>query len=331
MTEGARHKLSFHDWNFDAVPDSELVACCYWEYARESAFIRNLKQRCGDGKWKDMHVPDLWTYVGKDIEQIQSIGYPAEAFLSGFFFDEQDRRPSHPDAPRITGSFPNAWQTLSIGEREDRSRIRNDVEMFHLRPFKRAHWGNAWDLMERAKARQREVIEADDRPHRQHPGVSDYYLRIRNIFEYPPDGISVFWAGDNDEPNKEVTMVEIEWARFTNEQIVQSFRKWVAANRPTDVNKPDNRGHKPKDWREHLIRLGVLRLLSQFTALQIVDPRQDKIPAVWETKQFAGRKWRDVTKWHDARREAAKVFHTLFPFLSKDEKPISWNRRPPAK
>jgi len=29
------------DWNFAAVPDAELVACCYWEYARESAFIRD--------------------------------------------------------------------------------------------------------------------------------------------------------------------------------------------------------------------------------------------------------------------------------------------------
>ena len=23
-----------HNWNFDAVPDCELVPCCYWEYAR---------------------------------------------------------------------------------------------------------------------------------------------------------------------------------------------------------------------------------------------------------------------------------------------------------
>jgi hypothetical protein len=29
-----------HEWNFDPVPDGELVACCYWEYARESARIR---------------------------------------------------------------------------------------------------------------------------------------------------------------------------------------------------------------------------------------------------------------------------------------------------
>jgi len=31
--------ISELDWNFDNVPDNELAACCYWEYARESAFI----------------------------------------------------------------------------------------------------------------------------------------------------------------------------------------------------------------------------------------------------------------------------------------------------
>jgi hypothetical protein len=39
-------ELNEFDWNFDAVPDAELVACCYWEYARESAFIRELRQIC---------------------------------------------------------------------------------------------------------------------------------------------------------------------------------------------------------------------------------------------------------------------------------------------
>lgn len=28
--------FSAFDWNFDGVADSVLVACCYWEYARES-------------------------------------------------------------------------------------------------------------------------------------------------------------------------------------------------------------------------------------------------------------------------------------------------------
>lgn len=33
-------KLTKHDWNFGNVPDAELLACCYWEFARESASIR---------------------------------------------------------------------------------------------------------------------------------------------------------------------------------------------------------------------------------------------------------------------------------------------------
>ena len=35
-------KLDEREWNFSdraKVPDTELVACCYWEYARESDFI----------------------------------------------------------------------------------------------------------------------------------------------------------------------------------------------------------------------------------------------------------------------------------------------------
>jgi len=38
--------LSELDWHFDNAPDNELVACCYWEYARESPFIRNVRQQC---------------------------------------------------------------------------------------------------------------------------------------------------------------------------------------------------------------------------------------------------------------------------------------------
>ena len=46
------------DWNFDNVPENELVACCYWEYARESAFIRDTLREYRDwilagGKWDE--------------------------------------------------------------------------------------------------------------------------------------------------------------------------------------------------------------------------------------------------------------------------------------
>jgi hypothetical protein len=34
-------QLDWREWNFDKVPDAELLACSYWEYARESVFIRD--------------------------------------------------------------------------------------------------------------------------------------------------------------------------------------------------------------------------------------------------------------------------------------------------
>jgi hypothetical protein len=50
--------LSPLEWNFEQVPDGELVACCYWEYARESAFIRDTLREYRDwflagGKWNE--------------------------------------------------------------------------------------------------------------------------------------------------------------------------------------------------------------------------------------------------------------------------------------
>ena len=78
-------------------------------------------------------------------------------------------------------------------------------------------------------------------------------------------------------------------------------------------------------------RTAVMRLLARFTPLQIVDPRFNKFPALWETEQFAARKWCDVSKWHDARREAGKAFRKFFHFLPIDEKPLCWKRQAPGK
>lgn len=301
--------LSPQDWNFDSVPDSELVACCYWEYARESAFIRDVKRRCIGPKWKKMLKPELWEFVGYDIERIQSIGYPAEVFLSGFFFDEaEDDKPRHPDAPPITGAFPKAWQELSKEERSYRAHIRSDIGALRLTPFQIGHWCFAKDLADYVESQARRMRA--DLP--------------------PEEGLKPIRPGLRIS-NAETLLVDIGWAHFTNDQIAKAFRRSLKAIRPKHMPEPDRRGHKPGDWRANLTRLAVMRLLSVFSALAIVDPRRDELPAVWKTNQFSRRKWGDVTKWHDARREAGKLFYALFPFLPQDEQPLSWQRQSAGK
>ena len=328
--------FSDHSWNFDSVPDRELVACCYWEYARESAFILGLRKRSWE-HWKPLYLKDKWWNTPKDeglysdLQRIQSIGYPAEVFLHGISCPPDgvlpDALPLRPDeVHRLTGSFPKPWQKLTKEERAYRSHIGTDVERVPLVPFKRGYPFEAKDIAEWVKSRQNERDLANAQARRDNPGLTEEALCRLGKLHFPEILPSLFWAGGT-----EVTLVHIHWASFTNDEIVNCFRKWVKANRPERYEAPDGKGKKLSDWRANLTRVAVLRLLSRFTPLEIVDPRRNKFPAVWGTKQFSRAKWRDVTKWYDARREAQKVFHTLFPFLAKDEKPISWDRRAPDK
>jgi hypothetical protein len=323
------------DWNFDAVPDDELVGCCYWEYARESFFIRDTLQKYRDwylagGRWSDAR-PE----IGKNLERIQAIGYVSEVFVRGCAFKPDFIRQSidpekpdyrHPDTPVLTGSFPKPWQALTQPERDYRKHIGTDVERIPLLPFQRGTCLDAKYILDWVNTQRARADSERERVRRENPKLNEETLVRLGKLRFPEIKPAIFWAG-----GKEATVVQIEWGSFTNDKIVNYFRQWVKANRPRRYPVPTQQGRKPKDWRANLTRLAVMRLLARFTALEIIDPRLNRFPAVWESKQFSGRKWGDSTKWHDARREAGKLLRTLFPFLPKDDKPLSWERQQPAK
>src|SRR2546422_750019 len=94
-----------HEWDFDAVPDSELVACCYWEYARESKFIRNLRRRCAKAKVRGLSDDDIFRLIAADFNKLEQI-HPYELiFFDGYF----GKMP-----------FPCAWQDLSEVDQQER-------------------------------------------------------------------------------------------------------------------------------------------------------------------------------------------------------------------
>ncbi len=323
-----------NEWDFDTVPDNELVACCYWEYARESAFIRDLRKRSLEC-WKPLYakcgglsLPEEQR-LHQDLQKAQSIGYASEVFLRGISCPPDG---VFPDAPPLkpgrvyqtTGSFPKPWQSLTVAERRYRSQIGTDVERIPLVPFKRGISLDAQDIRDWTKTQGAKAEAEREKVRRENPKLNEETLLRLHKFKYPEIKPSLYWAG-----GREVTVVAIDWGSFTNDEIVNYFRRWVKVNRPDQFPVPSKKGHKPKDWRANLTRLAVMRLLSRFPALQIV--KGDAFSAIWETKQFSGRKWGDFTKWRDARREAGKLFRRLFPFLPADEKPLSWERQSPGK
>ena len=337
MTSLSEPPMERCEWDFDDVPDGELIACCFWEYARESHFIRGVRELC----LRNWRAGGNWNLkLNDDLETLQSIGYPSDVFIRGFFFEpdveeqcQDEKLPNyrHPDAPPITGSFPKPWKSLSEDERQCRAIIGSSIRQFQIVPIKLAHWSITKDI-----ARQGQRVA--DKHHEQRTNWEKEYLRRDE------KGAS-FSLPDAPKPPEfeaarpsmrwgfvETLLVDIAWQCFTNDEIANYFRKWVKLARPKEIPAPDGKGrNKAGHWRANLTRLAVLRLLARFTPLEIVDPRKDKYPAVWKTKQFSRSQWRDVTKWHDARRQAGKVFHALFPFLQKDEKPISWVRQSPSK
>ena len=68
-------EVSLLDWNFIAVPDEELVACCLWEYGRESEFICGVRQRCIQN-WKAGGARD--EPLSADQGKLHSIGPAVE-------------------------------------------------------------------------------------------------------------------------------------------------------------------------------------------------------------------------------------------------------------
>jgi len=111
----------------------------------------------------------------------------------------------------------------------------------------------------------------------------------------------------------ERTVISIQWAQFTDDEIAGYFRKWVKANRPKDIPAPDGKGKKLNDWCVALNRLGVMRVLDTLT---------------FADNRFPGPlKDRGEKHCYAARKLAFKRFRELFPFLPKRDKPLSWPTR----
>lgn len=307
-----RQTIEKSDWNFDAVPDPELVACCYWEYARESVFIRELRRRC----MKDQQAAgERDEKLHKDLQRVQSIGYPALIFLRGFFCPQDgvlpDALPLRPgEVHRLTGSFPKPWQLLTKEEREYRSHLppRGVIDCQQIVPFTRGRGLDAKDII-RTMAQQRRLRdEANEQVRRQHPNWSEEALQQTGKLRYPNVQASVVYASGTEK-----TVVEINWGIFTNEAIIQAFRKWVKLNRPADIPSPDGKGqNKFRDWRVALERLGMMRLLHQWRLGEMPDARPD----AW--KRYRKR------EWYKERQRAGDTFRKLSPFHGKTERPLSW-------
>src|ERR1035437_1808584 len=300
------------DWNFDNVPGDELVACCYWEYARESEFLRELRKRCQKCQ-QSAGVDEALLHA--DLQKVQSIGYPAHFFLRGFFCPTDgvlaDALPLKPgEVHRVTGSFPKPWQSLSTEEREYRAYVppRGIVDFVQIVPFQRGIFLDAKDIVQTVTSQRWQRDSANEEARRANPRLTDEALTRQGKLQFPDICPSVIY-----ESGAEHTVVQINWGLFTNEEIIQAFRQWVKANRPQDIPASDGKGrNKARDWRVALERLAIMRLLHEFRLRDM----STTCPKAW---RLYGKR-----ECYKERKRAGQMFHRLFPFLSQSECPLHW-------
>jgi hypothetical protein len=298
--------LSENEWNFNEprVSDSEVEICCYWEYARESTFILSVRERCFQIAGSGLDFAERQKFVGVDFRKIRDVlGRKAHLFQEGIY-----TLGGATSYEKVPSPFPQPWQSLP----PDMRRI----------------------LLETAEWTVQKVVDFPAFRWSESPRVSGLAEHLRQLhlkpkepkFPLEPNRAKslddLFWSGSKPRTERpsfmyvggtEVLLVEIEWGRFNNEQIIECFRKWVRIHRPKDVKAPSGQGHKDSDWRAALNRLGIMRALNAYTFADHRFPQPLKE--------------RDEKTCYAARKEAGKTFQRLFHFLPVQEKPIHWKTK----
>lgn len=317
--------LSEDDWNFDKVPDDEIEVCCYWEYARESDFIlttypesEHIQERIEPCDPRNIAAKRHFI-IWQALKKVQS----AVGQVAGLFYT-------------LNSPFPQPWQSLTTECK--RPLLEAASQSYEIPAFR---WSSSYHVL--ALAADQIMFELQQLPKPPPmPTAPDLIKRLLARMELPSpadlldmnamdwdamnwDAVEKFWWENKPRterpswpvaPGEERLLVEIDWGRFTNEQIIECFRKWVRVHRPKDVPRPTGKGHergrnKTSDWRAALNRLGIMRALHYYS---FADPR---FP---EPLKDCGEK-----TCYAARKKAEEKFRELFPF--EQEKPIHWKTK----
>jgi hypothetical protein len=287
----SKYRLPSSDWNFDNVPEFELAACCLWEYGRESIHItRSAVDFLGNAEaYKRGETPPR-------IEHDDDY----DAFTEAYWKSNQANFQIYQTIRYHGGFAAEAWQQLpqqlraKLAPQVSRRCAREPFEPAWLMELEDLWHANAGDW-EKVRGQPPEYYRDDD-IRASEPCIP---LMIKEGYEAGTHGPTVM-------------AFSIDFSQARNAELCEAFARWLQAQRPKDCPEPTARGHKRRDLRARLDRLGIMRLLHCYTLSEMPL----KCPAAWCA--FAG------FDWYKERKRAAKTYLELFPFLPKSDLPLSW-------
>lgn len=269
-------------WNFDNVPDEELAACCLWEYARESLSFRVSSVNKMRGVSSDSELHKRY-----------------ETFLDAYWNSDEGYMVYYETIRNHGGPDALPWQLIPEGIRKDfREQVGIHEVSWPLAPAMRRQLEQLWKA---------NLVEWE--PVRAEPG----YDPDEDGTAYESSHSHIEGPGHSGQAHGcTIAAFAIDFAKFNDKQIRADFAAWLKENRPQDCPEPSERGRKRRDLRVALDRLGMMRLLHQFTLKEVMEHCPEA------AKAFAG------YEWYKERKRALLIFRRLFPFLQKIERPKSW-------
>lgn len=313
---------AWQKWDFKDVPDHELIACCLWEYARESRTIKMVS----DYHWcqlRKIHLkehyledPELRERHDKEAgiieERLRNEGFDYDEFCDQFFGTDFPLLEIYLSLTENVRDGAEPWQVLHPRFREilvgkvGESSVLRPLKLSMLMELEELWESNASGLLE---------IRAQELP----PDDDSEEMHLFN----ESTAVEIDSDEDGKPPEYVTAAFTVDFSRFTDTEITASFQEWLKANRPQKWKRPRRNlavsphvGRALLDYRVALERLGLMRLLHWHPPTDL----RENYPAAWEKYGH---------KEPDFRREirhACKFFRQLFPFLPPDERPESEER-----
>jgi len=315
--------LTEADWNFDDVPDDEVVACSIWEYARESETIH----RAAGIYWcNTRHISHRDKYLrhpeikAKDDDEAQRIeqrtkaaGFNYEEFTTKFWESDSCSVNFYHTIIELVDEGARAWRALPV---EARKKWRRQVLESSIRhPVAQAFVGELEQLWKFNRT-DLEEIRSRSRPPNDDSEKCALWAESKGL-QLPAQTAS-------QSNGRSTVALTMDFAHFTDREMLLEIEQWLKANRPAQWKRPlrlfpgsSQRGRKLIEYRVALERLGLMRLLHWYTPLEL---RRD-LPNAWArygAKQSGFR--REI-------REACKSYIKLLPFVPSSERPISRDRK----
>jgi len=299
------------NWNFDAVPESQIEPCCVYEYARESPSIRDAVSLANEAKDREgipmPETPERETFRTLHQHALNLL------HLTGFELKFWLYLP-----------FPEPWLSVDHDTRAQWAGVKQrDLSARPPPPFRLlgdiGHTKLLYDL----------ACEAQH----QRDAAWNEVMRCHAACEVYPDHPKLLYETQNPppvslrSPSFLTFVAQINWRDWTKPEIKQAICNWIDGNDAANNAEPSERGHKPLDWKRKLRDLGVMRLMHEFE----LGNMKRRHPHAWKLyHDQAG--WTD-RYWYLARNRSLQHFHTLLhshpllPANLKAELPISWETK----